>query len=157
MIFNMTIDRIPVAKGRPRFHRCGNFIKTYTPTKTKDEEKIIATMIRQEWTFEPVETPLSVSIEFYMPIPKSFSKKRKNEIELGQNEYDKRPDLDNLAKLVLDAMNGLVFKDDALIHKLNLVKCYSSKPRIYICINTGLTNPMKKEKKKYNCICSKNF
>lgn len=157
MIFSTTINRIPVAKGRPRFMKRGNFVHTYTPAKTLNEEKIIAANIKQEWTFEPIDSPIEVSIEFYMPIPKSFTKKVKKEIELGYNKHSKKPDLDNLAKLVLDAMNGIVFRDDALITRLNLVKVYSDKPRIFVQIDTGDANPITKQKKQYNCICSKNF
>ena len=95
-----------------------------------------------------------------MPIPTSYSKKKVNEIMVEcKGKHYKKPDLDNLAKLILDAMNGLVFRDDALICELNLVKKYSTLPRIEITIDTGDINPLTqtKEKKKYNCICGRNF
>ena len=160
MIFNTTINRIPVAKGRPRFSHWGGYTHTYTPTKTLHEEKIIKEHLKQEWTFEPIDSPIKVFIEFYMPIPTSYSKKKVNEIMVEcKGKHYKKPDLDNLAKLILDAMNGLVFRDDALICELNLVKKYSTLPRIEITIDTGDINPLTqtKEKKKYNCICGRNF
>lgn len=158
MIFNLTINRIPVAKGRPRFSNWGGYTHTYTPTKTLNEEKIIKEELKGEWTFEPIDSPIRVFIEFYMPIPTSYSKKKVNEIMVdGKCVHYKKPDLDNLAKLVLDSMNGLVFRDDALICELNLVKRYSTLPRTVITVDTGDINPMTKQKKQYNCICSKNF
>lgn len=132
---SFTVDGTPVAKGRPRFRKLGKFVSTYTPAKTKDFETTFAkeavTAMRGEG---PLETPLALFLGFFMPIPKSLSKKDRNLCISGDLKHIKKPDVDNLAKSVIDAMNGIVYKDDGQVVKLNATKEYSMYPRIEIAI-----------------------
>ena len=137
LLFNVEIT--PVAKGRARYARRGNFVSTYTPKKTKDYE----TVIREQAVLfmgeeKTLETPVSVSIEFSMPMPKSTAKKLLEAHLNGSIRHTKKPDLDNLAKAVLDAMNGVVFLDDSQIVKLTLSKRYSKLGNIQIFVSEDL-------------------
>ena len=137
LLFNVEIT--PVAKGRARYARRGNFVSTYTPKKTKDYETVIreqAILFMKEE--KPLETPVSVSIEFSMPMPKSTPKKLLEAHLNGSIRHTKKPDLDNLAKAVLDAMNGVVFLDDSQIVKLTLSKRYSKLGNIQIFVSENL-------------------
>jgi len=116
----------PVPKGRPKVRVMGRFAQIYTPKKTRDaEDSFIAQAIKSKPS-TPLEGPLSVSISFFKLKPKSYSKKIIH--------WDKRPDLDNLIKLTLDAMNKIFYQDDAQIVELCCNKAFSDKPRTEVII-----------------------
>jgi Holliday junction resolvase RusA-like endonuclease len=80
----------------------------------------------------PHAEALKVVIEYHMPIPKSYSnKKRLNAI--GQ-PHTKRPDLTNLAKFTEDALNHILWKDDAVIADLHVKKIYAEEPKTTISL-----------------------
>lgn len=116
----------PVSKGRPRFTRTGH---TYTPKKTADFERSIAKIYTEEHG-ELFVGPIEVKIIFQMPIPRSYPKRAIQQAQEGTLKHTKKPDLDNLGKAVLDALNGIAFTDDSHITKLTLVKRYSLYPGI---------------------------
>ena len=112
----------PKAKGRPRFTRIGH---TYTPQITRDYEKPIGDFYKEN-TSDYYDSPIKVSLVFYMPIPKSTSKKKMELMKSGAIRHTKKPDSDNLAKAVLDGINGVAFEDDKLITELRIKKRYGS-------------------------------
>ena len=114
----------PVAKGRPKFTRTGH---AYTPKKTSDYEKAIRDYYQEEGG-ELFVGPIEVKLVFQMPVPKGYPKRVKSQIEDGTIKHIKRPDLDNMAKAILDALNEVAFTDDSHITKLTLVKRYSFFP-----------------------------
>ena len=124
-----TIFVEPTPKGRARSRIAGKHVITYTPAKTRNAEKMIAAMIRQEvmkqGSFD-ASVPLNLSAAFYIEKPKSASKKVLWPV--------KRPDLDNYGKLLLDALNKYVWQDDSQIVDLHLRKRFGSPPRIDILI-----------------------
>lgn len=83
--------------------------------------------------FKLIDQPISVDLEFQMPIPKSVSKK-KHQL-LIDSPHIKAKDIDNLCKLIFDALNGVVWKDDALIWKLNAKKIYTENPQTILIVN----------------------
>ena len=113
----------PVGKGRPRFTRMG---RGYTPEKTrKFEHRLAATasnymMLHQ---FEPTALPCIVVIKAQFEIPKSWTKAKKA-LANANKIYPGKPDIDNIAKIVLDSFNGVVFEDDAQVYDLRVVKTY---------------------------------
>ena len=120
------IETVPIPKGRPRFYG-GHAV---TPPKTREYEKLI----RDSWTHGIVEgKSIMVDIEFRIPIPQSYSKKKKAELEW--TPHNKKPDLDNLVKAVLDALNGVAFEDDSLISYIIASKVYAEEPGVYIMIH----------------------
>jgi Holliday junction resolvase RusA-like endonuclease len=122
-----TIDAPPVPKGRPKFSKIGGFVRTYTPRKTIDYETIVRETAQQAMgQTELLETPVGVYLYIRLPIPQSYSKKRKEACLSGQEKPIKKPDIDNLAKSILDGMNGIVWKDDSQIVSLHITKVYAS-------------------------------
>ena len=121
---------------RPRAAFINGRAQIYEPKKTKDFEKKIAEHYREAtggYRF-PDDAPLIVSMAFGFKPPESASKKRKEEMIWGKVPYIKRPDLDNLAKAVLDGLNEVAFKDDSQIIALNVSKEYAREDRIWVFI-----------------------
>jgi len=104
----------PQAKERPRLSR-GH---TYTPKKTVDAEKAIRDAWQARFSGPPLQGPLTVMMTFVILRPKS----RK---PLKERFHTQKPDADNLAKLVCDALNGVVWVDDSQICDLHVVKVYT--------------------------------
>ncbi len=121
----------PVGKARPRMNtRTG---RAYTPTNTKlYEYSLRQWFIREYPYFVPIESRVKVTIIAYFGIPKSTSKKKAAEMIAGNISPTKKPDADNIIKIVLDAMNNFAFKDDTQVTKLEIEKKYDNTPRIYI-------------------------
>lgn len=135
MKIEVTIPYAPVAKARPRMTKTGH---TYTPEKTRQYEKIVQFCFNKKYGCiqQPLtDKPVSVTLLFYMPIPKSFSKKRIAELKQNKMACPKKPDIDNLTKAVLDALNGRAYKDDNQIVELFARKEYSEQPRTEIFIS----------------------
>ena len=87
---------------------------------------------------EPLETPVSVYLYIRLPIPKSYPKKRQEACLSGSERPTKKPDIDNLAKSVLDGMNGVIFCDDKQVVSLHLKKVYASDPGVDILVKEEL-------------------
>lgn len=136
---NFSIETNPVPKGRPRFRRTKTFITTYTPKKTLDFEGLVRKHSQEAMgPTEPLETPVWIALYFRLPIPESYSKKRKEACLSGSEKPIKRPDIDNLVKSVLDGMNGVVFKDDCQITVMHCTKTYSNVPGVNILVKEDL-------------------
>lgn len=128
----LTIPIEPVEQQRPRATNRGGHIQIYDPPKVKRFKKQVAEFINQQplSKFENVE--LSVKIKFFRKIQKSLTKKER-ELRLSHVHRPMiKADLDNYAKSTLDALNGLIWDDDARIVHLELDKYYSEQPRIEI-------------------------
>lgn len=122
-----------VPKARIRFskHKIA-----YTPIKTKDYEKFVGYTARSAMSgIEVIENaPVKVSINVFMQIPASWSNKKKH-LELAKQLLPTTtPDIDNIAKSILDGMNGIVYKDDSLVTGLTINKQYSSIPRVDVTV-----------------------
>ena len=126
----ITIPGPPIAKKRPRFARRGNFVTTYNAQET--EESRVLWEIKRQHAGEPSKRPIALKVQFLMPIPKSSSKKKAEEMECGYIAHTKKPDLDNLVKFIKDVCNGTVWKDDAQIVYLEAEKFYSYEPQTII-------------------------
>ena len=113
---------VPVAKGRPRFTRTGH---AYTPKATHDYEKQIRDYY-MEHSDDFYENAIQIKLTFYMPIPKSTTKRICRLIDTGIVKFTKKPDLDNLIKSITDSLNGMAFDDDSLITKIIAEKRYTA-------------------------------
>ena len=106
----------------------------YTPTRTANYEARIAYTWQQKYGDQEIfDEPVSVRMEFYFPIPTSWSKAKQEKAERGLIIPTVRPDLDNLVK-TLDGLNGVAFTDDKLVVELFAIKRYSHNPRTRIAI-----------------------
>ena len=130
-----SVEGEPKGKGRPRFSKVGGFVKTYTDQKTRDYESLISQAARTAMgETPPMEGPISASMYFRLPIPKSTPKKRVASLLGGLVRPTKKPDLDNMNKAILDAMNGIVYKDDSQVVTIHSKKVYSTHTGVDICI-----------------------
>ena len=118
----------PVAKGRPRVTKWG----TYTPEKTKNYETLVKELFFIEHGQTLLEGQLKIDIKAYFSIPKSASKKKKQLMLEGELRPTKKPDADNILKIIGDALNDLAYKDDKQIVSANIEKFYSDEPRVQI-------------------------
>ena len=135
MEYNYIVYGNPAAQKRHRHFNRGKFTQTYDPSKT-DKQDFVSQIIQQR-PKTPFVYPLIVSINFYFNRPKSHYGSGKNADKLKQSApffHTSKPDIDNLIKFVLDAMNGIFFKDDYLITKIKSEKNYSDTPRTTIKI-----------------------
>lgn len=139
MKISFTVPGQPTGKGRPRFSKRGEYVTTYTDEKTVIYENLIRTeYIRQcgSKRFQDDE-PLDLRVLAYYPIPASGSKKRIREMEEGTVRPTKRPDGDNLLKVVADSLNQLAYRDDAQVVDSQVRKFYSRQPRVEITIQSA--------------------
>lgn len=107
-----TVPGEVMGKPRPRFARNG---RVYTPKKCVQYEKLIAAMYR-ETGCEPFCGPIMVKVDTYRALPKSRPKKATTE----PDTY--KPDADNVLKVVLDALNGVAYRDDSQVVVVQMTK-----------------------------------
>lgn len=121
------------AKQRPRFNRYSG--KTYTPNETIAYENWVKTCYLEKYKDkELMEKPLRVTIKAYFEIPKSTSKKRKKQMMDNEILPMVKPDTDNIAKGVLDSLNGIAYKDDKQVVELIVNKYYNNTPYVSVMI-----------------------
>lgn len=116
-------------KGRPRvFNGRG-----VTPAKTRSQEGYIRALAAQAMTGRmPHEGPCSVSVAIVKAIPSGWPSWKRDAAESGLIRPTGRPDPDNVAKLVCDALNGIVWGDDAQIVGLGVVRRWGSRDETYV-------------------------
>jgi len=120
-----TIYGEPVPKDRPRFSTRGKFPVAYTPEKTKNYESDVGMMAKAAMgSSEPLEGALEAFIYVTFAVPASYSKKRTEACLNGTEKPIKKPDIDNVAKSVLDGCNGVIFVSDSQIVNLHITKTY---------------------------------
>jgi len=133
-----TIPGKPIAKKRPRFARRGKFVTTYSDQETEESKVMFHIMqgIKKYSDILPLPKKYAIEIEctFYMPIPKSTSKKRSMLMSENLIAHVKKPDIDNLLKFIKDCMNEIVYHDDSQITIVHAFKKYSDDPRTEISI-----------------------
>lgn len=120
----------PHGKQRPRV--CKNGI-TFTPKKTLDNEKLIRLAFIQS-KCSKLEGNLNVEITAIFAPNKSETKKNKA-LQITGIPYNKKPDIDNICKEVLDALNGMAWNDDASVVKMSGEKIYGSEDKLKIKID----------------------
>lgn len=121
MKVKFTIPGIPVPKARPRVVRGHAF----TPKKTKDYEALVKDVYNLTVGEYLGDSAIVATIDLYFPIPESYSKSKKRRIADGEIKHTKRPDVDNCAKAILDALNEVAYKDDAQIVESRITKHYA--------------------------------
>lgn len=141
-VIQFTVYGEPQGKGRPRFVARYNpatqksFGQAHTPEKTIVYENLIRTEYSlQTKNFRyPDDAMLDMRIMAYYGVPKSVSKKKKALMLEGKIRPTKKPDMDNVMKIVADSLNQVAYKDDTQIVDAQCRKFYSVKPRIEVII-----------------------
>ena len=126
----------PVGKGRPRFAVVGGHAKAFTPKKTRDYEELIKWhYVQQNGSFcFDKDDALSLEVLAEMSIAPSNSKTVQQQKRTGEIRPLKKPDADNILKVVQDALNGLAYPDDVQIVESHIVKRYSDAPGLNVLI-----------------------
>ena len=127
----------PVGKGRPRAARRGTGVVMFTPEKTAGYEALVAAAASNAMRAEagPLFTgPLEAVLEMRIPIPASWSKAHKAAALAGTELPTSKPDIDNVVKAILDACNGMVFRDDSQVVILIATKRFSETPGVRVVI-----------------------
>lgn len=120
----------PVAKARPRLSKFGY---TYTPEKTVNYENLVKYTFQSEFpNHKPFEGYIEANITAVFDIPKSYSKKKTKELLETHNNYNHKPDCDNLAKIILDSLNGIAYKDDSQVTVLHINKEYGEQAKVIV-------------------------
>ena len=133
MIYEFEVPGKVIGKGRPRLNSYTGVV--YTPTKTKDYESLVEQYFLLKYSrFKTLEGRIRVSIIAYFSIPKATKKSDINEMLVNNISPTKKPDIDNIVKVVLDSMNKFAFKDDNQITKIEVEKKYALEDKIYIKI-----------------------
>lgn len=127
----------PVGKGRPRVVRnkyTGNSV-AYTPEKTANYEELVKTMyVAGVNPRFPDDAMLRVEINAYFSIPKSASKKKRADMIGRVLRPIKKPDVDNIVKILLDSLNRIAYRDDSQVVSVIFNKWYSEEPRVEVKI-----------------------
>lgn len=132
----------PQGKGRPRFVARYNaatqkpFGQAHTPEKTIVYENLIRTeySIQTKNFRYPDDAMLDMRILAYYSIPKSVTKKKRVMMLEGKMRPTKKPDMDNVMKVVADSLNQVAYKDDTQIVDAQCRKFYSEEPRIEVIV-----------------------
>lgn len=133
MTIQFEIPGEPQGKRRARFVRAGHFIKGYADPKTVNYETFIREMFCVAYPgFSPLEGQLEVEVRAFCGMPKTISKKKRALMESGELRPAKRPEVDNISKVILDALTGLGFKNDSQVVRLVVEKAYSERPRVEV-------------------------
>lgn len=118
MKIEFTVPGIPMGKGRPRFTKDGH---AHTPQKTRDyENKVVQCWKCQSGKGFAAGVPLRATVTAFFTVPRSTSKKKA--AAMDGTPHIKRPDVDNVAKAILDALNGHAYNDDSAIALLTVRK-----------------------------------
>lgn len=143
MVIKFTVMGEPRGKGRPRFARRGQFVQTYTDDATVSYENLVRLSYQQQCGFHifPKECMLEMRISCYLPIPKSASKKKQLLMEQNVLRPTKKPDFDNMVKVVCDALNKVAYADDTQIVDGMVRKFYSRQPRMVVSIKEISAQP----------------
>jgi len=138
-IIEFYIYGVPVPEGRARFTKTG---RAYTPEKTRAFKKHVnlaalsATI--EAAMFGPLSGALRMTLDFTLPIPPSWTKRKQDQASAQLLRPTGKPDCDNLAKAVMDGCNGVMYFDDAQIVALSVRKRYGLVPHVSVIIDEEL-------------------
>ena len=129
-MISFTVHGTAVPKQRPRI----SGRRAYTPKRTKDYEGRVLTAFRSSYSgFYPAfgkDVPVRVCIRIVQAVPKSWSKKKRAQAEQGEIvPLGRNGDIDNVAKSILDALNGFAYEDDCQVVRLTVSKEYGADAR----------------------------
>lgn len=116
-------------KGRPRFNMETGAI--YTPKMTRDYEQLVAWCYKTQGGRNWLDQPVIVEIVAFYAMPKANPGKR-NKMLVGELCPTIKPDADNIAKIIMDALNGVAYNDDKQVVGLSVEKRYAEEPKVII-------------------------
>lgn len=130
-MITFTIPGPPLAKARARFNRATGH--AYTPKKTASFERTVGTIAAQHFP-QPIEGAVKVTIFASFEPAKSWSKKKRAD-HLNRH-HTQKPDGDNVAKAIKDALNRIAWADDSQVADLRVVKVWGPTPRTVVTVES---------------------
>lgn len=122
-----------VGKGRPRLNSYTGVV--YTPTRTKDYEELVKqSFLINNPGAKMLDERVRIEIIAYFCVPNSATKKQRKEMLDGKISPTKKPDIDNIVKIILDSLNGFVILDDTQVTSLVVEKIYGLEEKVYVKI-----------------------
>lgn len=123
----------PVAKGRGRAVNTPGGARVITPEKTRRWEADARMEARRQMDGEdPLENPLFIVIQVTIAPPKSWPKWKREAALDGYIPHASKPDIDNVVKAAMDALNGIVYLDDALVFRVDARKFWGTRPGVMV-------------------------
>ena len=117
--------------------------------KQKPWASMIAVMARDKWSFGPVTTPVRLDMIFVMPRPKSHLRANGTVKDaFVRRDHTSKPDVDKLARCVLDALTGVVYADDSQVVGINASKCYGAETGCVLTISARVAERVLTEARK---------
>lgn len=153
----------PVAKARPKFRAVHTGVfkenkksgateevvypQTHTPKQSVNFENLVRYGCAEVMgATGPLSGPVRVRIVAYFGIPKSYGKRKTEEAVASERvPLEKRPDIDNVMKSVLDGLNTVAFGDDKQVSFITCEKYYSGRPRTVIEISEHVNESLSQE------------
>lgn len=136
MITFFSVPGQPTGKGRPRVNTITH--RAYTPQKTRAYESLVQESYKYAALHQKRHSgPVRAEITAFYKIPKTWPSSRKRAAVAGEISPLIKPDLDNVAKAVLDALNGLAYTDDSSITELIVRKVYADEGRVEVTLRSG--------------------
>lgn len=130
-----TVPGQPYGKGRPRVGTIHGRARMFTPEKTVSYENKVAFVAQQAMAGAAlIEGAVDVSLFIVCQIPASWSKKKQAAATAGAVYPTTKPDIDNIEKIIYDAINGVVWKDDVQVVDVRKVKRYGPVPGVSVRI-----------------------
>lgn len=131
MIKTFIIPGEPKGKDRPRVTKSGI---AYTPKQTVSYENWVRQCYLDNYEQTNSKSELKVQIFCYFAPPNSVSKKKRQMMLDHQINVTKKPDCDNIAKIILDSLNGIAYHDDSQIVNLHVSKRYDEIPHVTVAL-----------------------
>lgn len=137
MQIKFVIPGEPQGKGRPQFSARNGKAFARTPEKTVIYENLVRTEYNQQCPGVRFadDSQLSMRIVAFYSIPKSASKKRRQQMLSGMIRPTKKPDADNVLKVIADSLNTIAYRDDAQIVCTVVEKYYAEQPKVEVEID----------------------
>lgn len=121
----------PKGKGRPRFTKTG---RVYTPAETARYERLVAMNYAEAANGYKFTSPVKVIVKAFHKPPKGKSKKVVGDMLSGHILPTKKPDADNVAKIILDGLNHVAWDDDTQVVEMTVTKGYCSEPYVVVIV-----------------------
>lgn len=145
----------PTGKGRPRVVRNGAFTRTYTPGKTATYENLVKLEYQRQCGAERFsdDAQLKMTVKAFYGLAVSDSKRKRRAKLNGAIRPTKKPDCDNVGKIIADSCNGLAYRDDCQIVEMIVEKHYAEIPRVEVEIVEAYIDPF--EEAQHETLCDR--
>jgi len=130
----------PVGKKRPKFSTIHGYAQAVKAKEDVIYENLVKVSFQQAKTvdYDLFNKPIKMKITAFFAVLKSFSKKKIEQALQGTIFPVTKPDVNNIAKIICDALNDVAYKDDTQIVELTIVKKYAMEPKVEITLEEYL-------------------